>query len=252
MRPPNPSEHEMHAFIDDELAPSRRDEIAEILHEDGDLAARVTAFKSDRELLRKALDDIADEPLPASWAALIEAGMRPRPRMVPRVVTSRRFAVAASVALVVSLAGGSRWQWSEPETILAEAEAASDGRLRGQVAAADPLPPPASRDALLLSKLGMHVRAPDLVRFGFHLTRMELFDRKSGGAAQLRYVDAAQRNLTIFVRASDGTVRFDIIHRADTYVCIWQDDVVGAVITAQVSAPEMLRIASSAYTSLNF
>jgi hypothetical protein len=32
---------------------------------------------------------------------------------------------------------------------------------------------------------------------------------------------------------------------------VWQDDVVGAVIIAPISAAEMLRIASSAYTDLN-
>ena len=64
-------------------------------------------------------------------------------------------------------------------------------------------------------------------------------------------VHAADDELTIYVRPSDGTVQFDIIRHGDTHVCVWQDDVVGAVITASVSAAEMLRIASSAYTSLN-
>jgi hypothetical protein len=80
---------------------------------------------------------------------------------------------------------------------------------------------------------------------------MDLFGRPAGGAAQLRYSDPDQRALTIYVRPSDGTVQFDIIRRGETHICVWQDDVVGAVIMAPVSAAEMLRIASSAYTSLN-
>jgi anti-sigma factor RsiW len=246
-----PTENELHAFIDDELEPSRREEIAAVLLKDQALAARVAAFESDRALLRAALDEIADEPLPAAWAAQIEAALKPRPRFVPRAVTTRRFALAASVALVASVTALVRWQWSEDNTILAEAEAARHGRLDGQLAGGDLLPPPAVRDALLQTTLGMRVRAPDLEKFGFHLARMELFGRPGGGAAQLRYTDAGQRTLTIFVRPSDGTVQFDILRRGDTHVCVWQDDVVGAVITAQVSAAEMLRIASSAYTALN-
>ena len=164
---------------------------------------------------------------------------------------TRRFALAASVALVASVAVAARWPWRRGDTILAEAEAARDGHLEGRLAAADPLPPPAARDTALRSTLGMNVREPDLRRFGFQLARMDLFGRPGGGAAQLRYSDPGQRALTIYVRPSDGQVQFDIIRRGETHVCVWQDDVVGAVIMAPVSAAEMLRIASSAYTSLN-
>jgi anti-sigma factor RsiW len=251
MQPPYPTEYELHAFIDDELDPARRAEIDAILRDDPLLAARVAAYQSDRDLLRMALGGIAQEPLPSAWAARIEAAMIPRRKIVPKVVMTRRFALAASVALVASAGVVVRWQWPRDNTILAEAEAARDGRLDGRLAEADPLPPPASRDALLRSTLGMIVRAPDLGRFGFQLARMDLFGRPAGGAAQLRYSDPDQRALTIYVRPSDGTVQFDIIRRGETHICVWQDDVVGAVIMAPVSAAEMLRIASSAYTSLN-
>lgn len=247
----SPTKNELHAYIDDELSPSRRAEIAAVLLEHTALAEQVAAYEADRELLRTALDEIDDEPLPAAWIARIEAAMAPRPRVVPGFVMTRRFALAAGVALVAS-AAVVRWQWPRRgQTILAEAEAARDGRLDGRLAEGDPLPPPASRDGLLRATLGMPVRAPDLERFGFRLARMDLFGRPGGGAAQLRYADPRQRALTIYVRPSDGTVQFDIIRRGETHVCVWQDDVVGAVIIAPVSAADMLRIASSAYTALN-
>jgi anti-sigma factor RsiW len=255
MSPPNaaPTESELHAYIDDELPTSRRAEIAATLRQDADLAARVAAYETDRALLRMALLGIGDEPVPAAWTARIEAAMAPRLRTVPNVIMTRRFALAASVALVASVAAAIRWQRRDlDQTILLEAESARDGHLKGRLPQADPLPPPASRDALLRSTLGMQVRAPDLERFGFRLARMELFGRPGGGSAQLRYADQGQRALTIYVRPSDGNVRFDILRRGDTHICIWQDDVVGAVIIAPVSAAEMLRIASSAYTDLNF
>jgi anti-sigma factor RsiW len=251
MQPPYPTEYELHAFIDDELDSTRRAEIDAILRDDPSLAARVAAYQSDRDLLRMALGGIGQEPLPSVWAARIEAAMIPRPRIARKVVMTRRFALAASVALVASVGAVASWRWRRDEGILAEAEAAREDRLDGRLAEADPLPPPASRDAVLRSILGMNVRAPDLRRFGFQLARMDLFGRRAGGAAQLRYSDPDQRALTIYVRPSDGTVRFDIIRRGEAHICVWQDDVVGAVIMAPVSAAEMLRIASSAYTSLN-
>lgn len=242
-----PTEDELHAFIDDELTPRRRAEIAAVLLEDPALAARVAAYEADRDQLRMAFARIAEEPIPATWAARIDSAMAGRARRI----ATRRFAIAGGMALAASVTAVAWWQWPRDHTILAEAEAARDGRLDGRLAGDDTLPPPASRDALLRSALGMNVRAPDLRRFGFQLARLELFGRPGAVAAQLRYSDPDRRALTIYVRQSDGTVRFDLLRRGATRVCVWQDDVVGAVIMAPVSASEMLHIASSAYSDLN-
>ena len=243
----HPTENELHAFVDDELSLSRRAEIAGILQSDPALAARVAAYQEDRDRLRIALNSIADEPLPPVWAARIEAGMATR----PKPVLTRRLAVAVSLALAASVAIIAPWHWQQGDTILAEAEAARDGRVTGRLAGAQPLPPPASRDTMLRSALGMPVRAPNLQRFGFQLVGIELFGPPVGGAAQLQYLDPDRRTLTVYVRHSDGTVQFDLLRRGGLRICVWQDDVVGAVIIAPVSAAEMLRIASIAYADLN-
>ena len=104
-----------------------------------------------------------------------------------------------------------------------------------------------TRDARLASALGLPVRAPDLQRFGFQLAAIELFAH----GAQLRYADSRHRDLTIYVRPSDGTVRFDMLRHGSQRVCIWQDNVVSAVIVAPLSAGEMMRVASKAYGDLD-
>lgn len=246
-----PTEYELHAYVDNELPPGRQAEVAAILREDAALAAQVAAYQSDRDLLRMAFGGIDSEPLPAAWIARIEAATAPKRSHTGRAVVARRYALAASIALVASVTAAITWQAGREHSILTEAQAARDGRLDGRIVAFDPLPPPATREAALRDALGMKVRPPELSRFGFQLVRMDLFALQDAKAAQLRYTDAAGRMLTIFVRPSDGTVQFDIIRRGDTHVCVWQDDIVGAVIVAPVSAAEMLRIASSAYTSLN-
>ena len=116
----------------------------------------------------------------------------------PTAVLTRRYALAASVALVASAtAAAVGWRWGRSDqTILVEAEAARDGNLEGRLAGGDPLPLREARDALMQSTLGMHVRAPDLARFGFRLAQMEFFTRPAGGAAQLRYSAQDQRALT--------------------------------------------------------
>ncbi len=246
--PTRPSELELHAFIDDELSAARHAEIAAIVHDDPALAARVAAYEADRERLRAAFDRFADQPLPPAWAARIEAAMAPPPRSA---LITRRFAVGAGLAIAASVAGVAWWRWPRADTVLVEAEAARAGRLAGRVPDGGNLPAPDARDALLRSTIGLPVRAPDLQRFGFHLAGIELFNRPAGWAAQLRYTDPDQRVLTVYVRRSDGTVQFDLLRRGKDRVCVWQDDVVGAVIIAPLSGGEMLRIASSAYAALN-
>ena len=248
--PSHPTEDELHAFIDDELTASRRAEIAAILREDPALAAKVAAYQSDRDRLRMAFESLADQPPRAEWVARIETAMA-TPR---RTFMTRRVALAGGatgMALAASVAAYVYWQRPRGPAIVAEAEAARAGQLGGRLAGTDPLPPSVTRDAMLQSALGMRVRAPDLQRYGFRLSRLELFGTAGAGSAQLQYTGAGDRILTIYVRASDGTVHFDIIRRGRTRVCVWQDDVVGAVIIAPVSAAEMLHIASSAYTDLN-
>jgi anti-sigma factor RsiW len=248
--PSYPTEDELHAYIDDELTASRRTEIAAILRQDPALAERVAAYQGDRDRLRTAFASFVDEPPPAVWVAQIETAMA-APK---RSFLTRRFAIAGGatgMALAASVAAYIYWRAPRDPAIVTEAEAARAGHLAGRIAGNEPLPPPATRDTLLQSALGMRVRAPDLQRYGFQLTRMELFGATGAGAAQLQYADAGKRMLTIYVRASDGTVHFDIVRRGATRVCVWQDDVVGAVIIAPLSAAEMLHIASSAYTDLN-
>jgi len=245
---PYPTEDELHAFVDDELSASRQAEIASVLRDEPALAQRVAAYRADRERLRSALRGIAEEPIPTAWISLIKEATERR----HRAMMTRRLAIAASVGLVVSAGAIAGWRWLRRDTILAEAEAARDGRLTGRTTAlVEPLPPVAERDTRLQSALGMHVRVPNLNRFGFQLARLDLFDGRGGVAAQLEYQDSGHRVLTIYVRPSDGNVRFDLLQRDGTRVCVWQDDVVGAVIIAPMPAGEMLRIAASAYADLN-
>ncbi len=236
------SEDELHAFVDGALHPGRRDEVAAILRADPALAARVAGYVHDRDLLRAAVTHLSAGQLPSEWAAQIAAATaRRRPARL-----GRRYAIAASVALALGAAAAARW--SGGDTILADALAVRDGAAAGgRALPADLLADAAARDAQLASAIGLPAHAPDLQRFGFQLTAVQLFTR----GAQLRYADRGRRNLTIYVRPSDGTVRFDMLRQGAQRICIWQDNVVGAVIVAPLSAGEMMRVASKAYGDLD-
>ena len=257
---PEPSEAELHAYVDGELDPMRRAAIERLLEDQPAVAARVAAYLTDREQLRRALVGAASKAPDPRLVELIEQSTAPaaavwrgRGQSTTRVggslrgtMPTRRMAIAASLAAVASTGGLAFWRWPRDNSILLAAEAARGG-------SADEAGEPTSphSDALLKAKTGLPVRAPDLRHFGFQLARLELYGQDGRGSAQLRYHDATQRLLTIYVRRSDGTVRFDLLRHGSTRVCIWQDDVVGAVIIAPMSAGEMMRVASSAYTALN-
>jgi anti-sigma factor RsiW len=238
--PLRPTEDEIHAYVDDALDPVRRAEVDTILGEDDRLAARVAGYTADRDALRQAVAGITAKPLPPGWQAQIEAATQRR-RVLPR-----RQAMAAAAAVFLVTGVGAALFWPKTDGILRDALAARESGLRfgASVDVADP----ASRNARLAAALGLKVLAPDLRHFGFRLARLEVNAARS---AQLDYRDSMGRKLTIYVRPSDGTVRFDLLRAGASRVCVWQDDVVGAVIIAPMSAGEMMRVASSAYSALN-
>ncbi len=58
------TEDDLHAYVDGALEPEREAEVAIYLEGHPDVARRVSVFSDQRDLLRKALAPIADEPLP--------------------------------------------------------------------------------------------------------------------------------------------------------------------------------------------
>jgi anti-sigma factor RsiW len=245
-------EDALHAYIDGELAAGERAAFERRMAADPALGARVAAYAADKAMLAAVFRPVGERKLPPAWAARIAAD-GPAPRL-PQRQSGRRNVLFALAACVLAIAGG--W-WAgllhPSDSILADAAAARDHRLAPvrQLAGAA-LPPGATRDALLHDTLHLNVRAPDLAKFGYRLVELDTYSSWRGGpAAGLRYRDANARELTIYVRASSGEARFDLLRSGALRVCIWQDDVVGAVMTGQMSAGEMMRIASAAYSGLD-
>ena len=58
------AEEELHAWIDGQLEPEREAAVVRYLHEQPDVAHRVTAWRDQREALRAAFGPVAAEPIP--------------------------------------------------------------------------------------------------------------------------------------------------------------------------------------------
>jgi anti-sigma factor RsiW len=133
---------------------------------------------------------------------------------------------------------------TEPaDTIVAEALAA-----RAKTARATSVNPTEAGQALAQA-LALNLQAPDLSKLGYTLASVGTYaDTPGGRAVKLDYRAADARTFTVYLRRSSGDVRFEMLKQGETRICVWQDDVVGAVMMGEMSAGEMLRLASAAYS----
>src|SRR6202012_2678764 len=60
---------DLHAFLDGALEPARARAVEAELQSNPALAARLAAFKSDKDLLKNVYGPLADRPLPKQWIA---------------------------------------------------------------------------------------------------------------------------------------------------------------------------------------
>lgn len=250
-RPADITDEDLSAFIDGELAAPRAREVEHALQADPSLAARVAAFASDKRQLATLYADVAHAAIPDAWRARIEQASRPTtPRLRQALAWRRRpAAFALALAACVALVALATLRHPAPaDPILAEAAAARldetppTARLTGAALADTP-----ARDRILRAAVGLTVHAPDLSSQHFHLVELETYLH----AATLRYRNDTGVALTVYVRPSAGPPRFDLLKQGRIRTCIWQDEVVGAVMMGDMSAGQMGRVASAAYLALN-
>jgi len=106
-----------------------------------------------------------------------------------------------------------------------------------------------AQSAVMAKDLDTRVKAPDLTRMGYRLVGVEVYSSPAP-SFDLRYVGANGRAVTLYVRRSPGSTRFDILAMKGLKVCVWQDNVISTVVTGAMSAGEMERLASLAYSGL--
>ncbi len=233
------ADEELHAFIDGELTPDRAAAVQAALAAEPALAARVASYRADQAALRALFGPVAERPLPDAWRTRIAS------HSAPRRPAYWRMGIAAGVMLAL-LGSGGVLLLRGGDMVLAEAQAARDGTL--PATRVIDAPEQNGADATLQATLGLPVRAPDLRKLGYRLVAVDFY---RGPAAGLVYRNAQAVDLTIYVRKSAGDARFDLLRRGKLRVCIWQDEVVSAVMTGDMSAGEMMRVASAAYASLD-
>jgi anti-sigma factor RsiW len=203
------------------------------------LAREVARVRADKLLLKKVYGPLAEQPIPDR----LRAALRPR-RAASRFV---QFTAAAALAAGLALA-----MWFGPgliggDAVVREALSARQGKETAVASVAIDGVPAAERDALVETALSVPVKVPDLGRSGFALTAITLYRQ----AAQLSYRDTAGRLFTVYLRRSLGPDRFDIHEDGKTEICVWQNAELAVAMVGEMTAKEMLKVASMSYADLN-
>lgn len=239
MEPELTPQEDLQAFVDGQLDREAMSAVAARVAASPALAREIARLRADKLLLKRAYGPLADQPVPERLRAPFR-----RHRARRRATQfGAALALAAGLALAVWFGPG---LWGG-DTVVKEALAARGGAgmVTRQVAVAGENAD--QRDAVVSAALSVPVKVPDLARAGFSLTAVTLY----GQAAQLSYRDAAGKLFTIYLRHSLGPDRFDLHQEGKTEVCVWQNAELAVAMVGEMTAKEMLKVASSSYADLN-
>ena len=239
------TDEELHAFIDGELDAAQAAAIQTALDENDILARRIALYRSDKERIAQVYAPLIHRPLPSAWLTKLDATPR---RFAPMLQRRSVFAMAASVALAVVGATAYRVvSTNSDDDILNEAFAALNNTMPASATGSVE-----DVNQTLATELGLNLKAPDLSKMGYHLAGVNVYTNLPDSTGiKLDYRTTDNRTVALYVRKSMGAVRFDMLKRGTVRICVWQDDVVGTVMMGEMSAGEMLRLASLAYSGLN-
>jgi anti-sigma factor RsiW len=240
-------EEDLHAYVDDLLAPERRAWVDRYLRSHPEAAERVTADAIQRRELRAVFAARAAEPIPAqlSLTGLIEARLMRRSRISWHVA-----AALLVVSLALGVAGG--WWWADRlpssiDTIALEAAASY------RVYAIDQHRPveiwaPQKEDLArwVSARLNRSVIVPTLRPLGYQLLGGRLVASPGGAAALFVYEGDNGKRLVIYLRpvSAAHSTPIEALDRDDLDGCVWIDTGIGYSVIADESYQTLLTLAT--------
>jgi anti-sigma factor RsiW len=241
------AEEELHAYVDDQLAPERHAAVRRYLQAHADVADRVSEYQQQRAVLRAALGGIAGEPIPPrlDLEGLIQQ------RLAQRRTPWR---AAAAVLLAFGIGGAGGWfvhGGMLPQvgsmTLLAQEAVANhvvytaDRRRPTELGAEQ-------RDDLarwVSNRLNHPVAPPDLSTDGYRYMGGRLAATPDGPAGLFMYDDPQGLRLTIFVLPMNTAPTMPIQHVDFAKVdgCAWIDKGIGYTVVGKLPPAELRRLA---------
>jgi len=245
------TEDELHAFVDEALDAVRRAEVAAWLEAHPVVAARIAAWRTERQQLRSALAPIASEPLPPE--------LNLRRMLAAHTGTSRWFrpwytvrlpswAMSAAASLLLLVGGVSGW-------MLRGMDGATDLMALGQdaiasysVYAPDRLRPVELRaqDTPLLERTGHAVTIPDLAASGYRFMGGRVVAGTQGAAVLLMYDDDKGTRLVMLAQPMPhtGNSTMTAVAAGDVHGFVWSDSGFGYSLVGAAAAERLHPLAN--------
>ena len=263
-----PTEDELHAWVDGQLAPDRREAVEAAMARDPAVAAKVAAWHSQRDALRRLHGELLDTPIPTPLMGALDRN--------PGGSWMRWGGLAAGllVAFAAGWIGNAQWaRWSAPHAgaQLARAPALREFVHDASVAHAvyapekrHPVEVAASEQQHLVQwlsrRLDRPLKVPDLSSQGYTLVGGRLLPGETGARAQFMFEDAAGERVTLYVgtldaRAAGGPVgnetAFRFASEGPVPSFYWVDQGFGYAIAGKLPRDLLLKLATLAYRDLS-
>ncbi|GAA4413896.1 anti-sigma factor family protein [Quisquiliibacterium transsilvanicum] len=250
---------ELHAWVDDQLAPIDRERVAAALARDPSLRELAEHYLGQNEDLRRRFSCATDEPAPGR---LLQAAMAPAGSRLGRLA-----GLAAALLLGVGAGWFAHGNFSQPSGPNGESMASGAGAValplpRAAVVAhaayapevRHPVEVRADDEAHLVAwlskRLGTRLSIPDLRQHGFSLVGGRLLPDAIGSvAAQFMFESGTGQRLTLFVRrdssGADTAFRFAKTDGLTSF--FWIDRGFGYALSAEMPRETMLELAGAVH-----
>jgi anti-sigma factor RsiW len=203
------SEEDLHSYVDGALPMARRGEVDQYLKLHPEVAAKVDAYRRQREDLRATLAPIAEEPIPPELNLARMIAARNRPSRAP----IWRSAAAAIIILATGGVGGWSFHGMMVSPPIGVAALAQEAAYTYSVYAPDhthPVQIRATNGADLVNwisgRLHAYVTVPDLSASGFRFMGGSLVATSHGPAGMIMYDNGHGMRLVLLVREMDDNV----------------------------------------------
>ena len=269
---PPPTDDELHALVDGQLAPDRRSEVEDALAHDPALAEQVAAWRSQRDALRRLHGDLLGEPVPAHLMSALDRN-EPRHARQGRWIRWGGMAASVLVAFAAGWLGNAQWsmQRAAPAQLAkapAMREFVHDASVAHAVYAPEkrhPVEVAASEQQHLVQwlskRLDKPLKVPDLASMGYTLVGGRLLPGESGARAQFMFEDAAGERVTLYIgtldsRAAAGTAAsretaFRFASEGPVPSFYWVDQGFGYAVAGKLPREVLLKLATLAYRDLS-
>lgn len=244
-REPSIDEIELHAYVDGQLDAAGEARVEERLRVEPDAAERISAYRRQNELLRALYDPALSESGSATWPPARRRALR-------------HGAVAAGLLLAAGLGWYARGMLAPPDISPSLAIRAAAAHATYTPEVLHPVEVDARQEAHLVAwlskRLGLPVRAPDLVAAGFRLVGGRLLPGANRPAAQFMYEDQAGRRLTLYVAADRSGARqtaFRYSQHEGVSVFYWVDGPLAYALSGELPREPLLKVAEAVYRDMN-